>query len=148
MYRRFARPRRFDCGQSLAEFAIVFPIFMLVLGAVIQFGIAFWAQNTLNQVVHDAGRYAATVADCGTAGNADIVAKTRELGAQAPFAGTYGTVTVTLPTPDSAPVCPPTSNAEVVWVQIQAEATIPVFFPLLNGHIQSQAKFRMEPRAA
>jgi hypothetical protein len=149
MFRRFVSPRRSDSGQSLAEFAIVFPIFMLVLGAVIQFGIAFWAQNTLNQVVRDAGRYAATVAACTPAANDDIVLKTRQLATQAQLAGTVDTVTVNLPATDGGPVppCPPTSNAEVVWVEIQARATIPVFFPLLSGAITSQARFRMEPRA-
>ena len=51
-------------GQALAEFAIVIPVFMLVLGGVIQFGIFFWDQNTLNQIARDAGRFAATIQDC------------------------------------------------------------------------------------
>jgi Flp pilus assembly protein TadG len=131
----------------LAEFAIVFPVFMLILGAVIQFGIAFWDQNTLNQVVRDAGRYAATVQTCGTAGTDDIRAKTAAIEAATPFAGSYGTITVTLPAPGSDPVCPPTDNSEVVWVLIKAEATVPAFFPFFSGHIESQATFRMEPRA-
>lgn len=47
-------------GQSLAEFAIAFPVFMLIVGGIIQFGIIFWGQNTLNQIVRDTGRWAAT----------------------------------------------------------------------------------------
>ena len=54
-------------GQSLVEFALVFPVFVLLLGGVIQFGIIFWGQNTLNQIVRDAGRYGATVAACTSA---------------------------------------------------------------------------------
>ena len=42
-------------GQALAEFAIVVPVFMLLLTGMIQFGIILWGQNTLNQVVRDAG---------------------------------------------------------------------------------------------
>src|SRR5882757_5063270 len=63
------RPR--TRGQSLAEFAIVFPVLMLIVGGIIQFGILFWAQNTLTQVVRDTGRWAATqqVNPCNSAGS-------------------------------------------------------------------------------
>src|SRR5258706_7621556 len=47
-------------GQSLAEFAIVFPVFIAIVGGIIQFGLVFWAQNTLTQVVRDVGRWEAT----------------------------------------------------------------------------------------
>ncbi|MGH2466872.1 MAG: ATP-binding protein [Candidatus Limnocylindrales bacterium] len=43
--------RRRSTGQSLAEFAIVLPVFRLVLSAIIQFGLIFWGQNTLNQLL-------------------------------------------------------------------------------------------------
>ncbi|MHB1319864.1 MAG: TadE/TadG family type IV pilus assembly protein [Anaerolineae bacterium] len=142
------RLKRRECwrGQALVEFAIVVPVFMLILGGIIQFGILFWGQNTLNQIVRDAGRYAATVADCSATGNADIVAKTQALEAQTPFSGTYGSVTVTLPASGSSGPCPPVSNANVVWVSITAQATVPVFFPLVNGTISSTARYRMEPQ--
>jgi Flp pilus assembly protein TadG len=122
---------------------------MLILGGVIQFGIWFWDQNTLNQIVRDAGRFAATQSDCSPTGNAAIVTKTQQLQTQTPFAGTFGTVTVTLPAAGSVGTCPPTSNGNVdgnvVWVTIKADATVPVFFPLLNGAISSTATYRMEP---
>jgi hypothetical protein len=134
-------------GQALVEFALVIPVFMLILGGVIQFGIYFWDQNTLNQIVRDAGRYAATAPDCLPLGSVkDIHDKTVVLEGQTPFAGTYGTVTVTLPAAGSGPTCPPASNADVVWVSIKADATVPVFFPLVNGAISSTASYRMEPR--
>jgi TadE-like protein len=47
-------------GQSLVEFAIVAPIVIAIIGAIVQFGIVFWAQNTLTQVVRDTGRWEAT----------------------------------------------------------------------------------------
>lgn len=144
MIERSVRRERWR-GQALVEFAIVVPVFMLILGGVIQFGIYFWGQNTLNQIVRDAGRYAATVADCSAASNADIVAKTQALEAVTPFSGTYGSITVTLPASGSGS-CPPLSNADVVWVEITAQASVPEFFPLVNGAISSTAKYRMEPR--
>lgn len=138
--------RRKRRGQALAEFALVAPVFMLMLGGTIQFGIFFWDQNTLNQVVRDAGRFAATVGDCSANGNTLIVNKTSAIEGQTPFSGAYGGITVTLPAAGSDPTCPPTSNAQVVWVTIQANATVPVFFPLVNGAISSTATFRMEPQ--
>lgn len=133
-------------GQGLVEFALILPVFMLILGGVIQFGITFWGQNTLNQIVRDAGRYAATVKDCDAATIDDIRTKTQALEAQTPFAGTYGAVTVTLPAAGSSVQCPPLSNADVVWVSIRADATVPVFFPLVSGAISTTATYRMEPQ--
>ena len=133
-------------GQALAEFALIFPVFMLILGAIIQFGVVFWGQNTLNQVVRDAGRYGATVKDCLPGTNADIVQKTRDIAAQSSLIGTLGTITVVLPETGSDPTCPPSTNAETVWLSIKAQATVPVFFPLVSGDISSTARFRMEPQ--
>ena len=137
-------------GQALVEFAIVVPVFMLILGGVIQFGVYFWGQNTLNQIVRDAGRYAATVSCAGpgqpAAAITDIITKTQALESQTPFSGTYGAVTVLLPAPGSTTTCPPTSNADVVWVSITANAAVPEFFPLVNGSISSTATYRMEPQ--
>jgi Flp pilus assembly protein TadG len=48
-YRRSGSRQR-SRGQSLAEFALVFPILMLIIGGIIQFGVIFWGQNTLTQV--------------------------------------------------------------------------------------------------
>jgi hypothetical protein len=47
-------------GQALAEFALVAPIFFLLVFSVIQFGIIFGAQNNLVNSARDAARKAAT----------------------------------------------------------------------------------------
>jgi Flp pilus assembly protein TadG len=135
------RPR----GQGLVEFALIVPALFLILGAIIQFGIWFWDQNTLNQLVRDAGRYAATVQDCSS--TTDIQNHVDTLKTQTPFAGTYGTTTIQLPVPGGTGTCPPASNAEVQWVSIKQDASVPIFFPLLNGAISSTATYRMEPKA-
>lgn len=153
----FRRPpnRRRPRGQSLAEFAIVFPVFMLVVGGIIQFGIIFWGQNTLNQIVRDSGRYAVTERDCSGPGpgtsQADVLAKIDSVAGVSSFAGTITSKTVVMPTttaPDPvSDVCPPTSNAKQVWLRITVQAQVPVFFPAIpgNGTITSTALFRMEP---
>jgi Flp pilus assembly protein TadG len=155
-------------GQSLVEFALVIPIFMLLLGGIIQFAVILWGQNTLNQVVRDAGRYAATVPDCSPASHADAVAHTTAVAQNSSLAGSLGNITVALPTngemignpPVADPVskksgaatanyCPPADNGDEVWVRVTVEARMPLFFPWIpgNGDISSTALFRMEPVA-
>jgi hypothetical protein len=132
-------------GQALAEFALVIPVFMLVLGGVIQFGIFFWDQNTLNQIARDGGRFAATVQDCSS--DTAIQTAITNLENSTPFAGTFGATIVSLPhdNPPTSP-CPPTDNTQVLWVKVEVNATVPVFFPWVGGHISSAATYRMEPK--
>lgn len=52
--------RRRQRGQSLVEFALVAPVFFLLVFSVIQFGIIFGAQNNLVNSARDAARKAAT----------------------------------------------------------------------------------------
>jgi Flp pilus assembly protein TadG len=141
-------------GQSLAEFALVFPILMLIIGGIIQFGIIFWGLNTLTQVVRDTGRWAATQIDCTPAGVAPVIAKANAIATQSSligytagdFNGTNTTV-VWRSEPISDP-CPPTENGEEAWVTITISHTVPTFFPFVpgNGQLTSSTEYRMEPR--
>jgi len=54
------RRRTRDEGQSLVEFALVAPIFFLLVFSIIQLGIIFGAQNNLVNAARDAARKAAT----------------------------------------------------------------------------------------
>lgn len=136
-------------GQSLTEFAIIFPIFMLLLGGVIQFGIIFWGQNTLTQVVRDTGRWAATQQDCTSAEEALVIAMANQVAGSSSLIGyspdswTSANVTVGW----TGTPCPPTSNQEVAWVTISVTHQVPIFFPWIpgNGSISSTTEFRMEP---
>jgi Flp pilus assembly protein TadG len=47
-------------GQSMVEFAIVAPIFLLLVFAVMEYGRIFFVQMNVQQAVHDAGRFAST----------------------------------------------------------------------------------------
>jgi Flp pilus assembly protein TadG len=157
-----ARPR--TRGQSLAEFALVFPILMLLVGGIIQFGVIFWGQNSLNQVIRDAGRYAVTETNCLPANKTDVRTKIGQLASSMGVATITGTPDVVMPTdgevvggtPDpvsdvngvpQSGFCPATSNKDHVWVRITVTAQVPIFFPFVpgNGAIQSTALFRMEP---
>jgi Flp pilus assembly protein TadG len=140
-------------GQALAEFAIVIPIFMLLVGGIIQLGILFWGQNTLNQIVRDAGRYAVTEPDCLPATQTDVLNKIDAVAGQTNFAGTITSKALTMPTtasPDPvSDACPATNNSQHVWLRITVTAHVPVFFPVIpgGGNIGSSAIFRMEPVA-
>jgi Flp pilus assembly protein TadG len=138
-------------GQSLAEFALVFPILMLIVGGIIQFGFIFWGQNTLTQVVRDTGRWAATQIDCTTA--APVVATANAIAAQSSLIGyTPGefdgtNTTVTWRTEPPGDPCPPIDNQDEAWVRITINHAVPIFFPFVpgNGQLASTTEFRMEP---
>ncbi len=149
-----ARPGR-PRGQSLAEFALVFPILMLIIGGIIQFGLIFWGQNTLTQVVRDTGRWAATQTDCIPASavgpvidTANAIAAQSSLIGYTPgeFNGTKTTVTWRTEPATGVP-CPPIDNQDEAWVRITINHAVPIFFPFVpgNGQLASTTEFRMEP---
>ncbi len=152
-------------GQSLAEFAIVFPVMFLILAAIIQFALVFWAQNALTQVVRDTGRWAATQQSrpCD-GGGAALVQKADEIALTSSLFGyTAGTwpgingglpyafdvspapregIETTWPISTDAPGlvntdCPPDTN-EIAWfVNIRAHHEVPLFFPFIGALIPS-----------
>jgi hypothetical protein len=153
MFRWCHRPR----GQALVEFAIVVPLLLAMVGGIIQFGILFWAQNTLTQVVRDTGRWEASqtipcndpAAATLVAQRADSIASSASLIGYTPgkwtAATTYPTdprptegVEVAWPTPtdpanlDPAKDCPPSTNETAWFVTIRLNHVIPVFFPGLQ----------------
>jgi len=136
------RSRR-QTGQALVEFAIVFPVLMLIIGAIIQFGIIFWGQNTLTQIARDTGRWAASQTSCPTTASvqttADSIAASSSLIGY-PASG-IGLVVSTTGT------CPPANNQQVGYVTIALTHTVPIFFPWIpgNGTIATSAQFRLEP---
>lgn len=161
-------------GQSLVEFALVAPIVIAVIAAIIQFGIVFWAQNTLTQIVRDTGRWEATQGSCANATTATAPATSSVVGqanAIARISSLMGytswtspaNVTVTFSTNcTSDPTTYPTDNSQFSWVKITITHQIPVFFPgmeffpALGGPctgssgtcmtLSSTAQFRLEPR--
>ena len=56
----YRRPRRRPAGQALVELALVAPILMLILGAVVQLGLIYERQIGIQNAVRDAARRAAT----------------------------------------------------------------------------------------
>jgi len=61
-----ARRNQGNEGQALAEFALVVPVFFLLLFAVIQFGILLGGQIGLTNGTREAARYASTIPNATT----------------------------------------------------------------------------------
>jgi Flp pilus assembly protein TadG len=76
-----ARGRR-SRGQSLVEFALVFPLFILLLAAMVDFGLGLYSYMTVNNAVRDGARLGATACSaltCTEAVKARVVAASNGL---------------------------------------------------------------------
>lgn len=135
-------------GQSLAEFALVFPILMIMIAGIIQFGVIFWGQNTLNQIVRDTGRWAATQQSCDpTTQGPRVRNQARLIAGQSSLVGYTAWPDANIDVTWTGSPCPPQNNQQEAWIRITIRHTVPVFFPVMpgNGQISSSAEFRMEP---
>ena len=153
-------------GQSLTEFALIFPILFLMIAGIIQFGLIFWAQNTLTQIVRDTGRWAATqqTSPCD-AGGTSLVAKADEIArfssllgytagrwtginggapydfdvSPAPREGIEATWPISTDPPGGFvnTDCPPDTNQIAWFVNIRAHHEVPLFIPLIGQFVPS-----------
>jgi Flp pilus assembly protein TadG len=58
--RRSSTPGRRTAGQSLVEFALVFPLFILLVAGMVDFGLGLYNYMTVNNAVRDGARLGAT----------------------------------------------------------------------------------------
>jgi len=148
IFRRPPNSRR-SRGQSLAEFAIVFPVLMLILGGIIQFVIIFWGQNTLTQIARDTGRWAATQQACTTS-TVNVLATAKSIAAQSSLIGNSSgwTSPANVDATWSGTPCPPANNQDIAFVMITLHHQVPIFFPFVpgDGNLTTSAQFRMEPK--
>lgn len=52
------RSRRSSRGQSLVEFAIILPVFLLIVVGILDFGRVVWANSAVTNAAREAARYA------------------------------------------------------------------------------------------
>ncbi len=144
-------PRR---GQALVEFALVFGLFMLVVGGLVQFGIILWSQNAITQVARDTARWAVTqsASPCDSAPSrtavaaaanqlargASLVSYSNGMWSSAPTIVSLGSEGVgvdwqeeAVPSPFPTD-CPPSDNATVWTVRIRVNHVVPIFIPGLQ----------------
>lgn len=161
----------------MAEFALVFGVFFLVIGAVIQFGLLLWSMNTLTQVTRDTARWEVTqsTTPC-TDGLASLASTAGNIAQQWSLLGYRPGI---WPTPASPGIdsvgpegigadwtgptgldptdCPPDDATTAWYVSVRINHVVPIFLPGLqlfappcssSGFcISSTAKLRMEPKA-
>lgn len=143
-YKQLHRQR----GQALVEFAIVIPVFMLILAGVIQGGVLLWADNTLNQAVRDTARFAATLDCSASAASASETAFASKILPAGPWKSSTATVDVSYLTNTMVPTTTcPDDNTSVVWVKVTSSMQAFVFFPVVpgGGMVSSSTTFRVEP---
>jgi len=107
-----------SAGQALVEFAFVLPVLLLMMVAIVDFGIIFYAQMTVTNAAWEAARAGATIVD-PTRGDQEIIGAVQ--------AAAYGLDNSRL-------------MIDIVTVQYQVELS----FPSLTVPITGKAVTRME----
>jgi Flp pilus assembly protein TadG len=132
-------------GQSLVEFALVLPVFFLIVFAIIQFGMIMGAQDGLANSVREATRYAATVpvsntgdaGTCsanGTAGKQTYDRLLLVLAQKVPAFNAANLVACGAPAPASTVTYCVRQNPDAtysIWVQVTAVYRHQLFIPVI-----------------
>ena len=120
--------RRRNEGQSLVEFALVFPIFILLLAGIIDFGLGLYSYNTIINAAREGARLGVTnctATNCAAAVQARTVANSNGL-----LAG--GNVTVSCATAaGAAEACTASKAGDSVNVQVNYQYRM--IWPLTFG---------------
>jgi Flp pilus assembly protein TadG len=118
---RSTPPRRGHAAQALAEFALVLPIFLVMLMILMDLGRVIYAQNAITQDAHAATRFASVEAPQTTA---DIISKAKIVSPAVDY-------------PDSAitgegGLWYPDGTAEGKRVVVQIELQVPLLTPIVS----------------
>ena len=133
-------PKTKQTGQSLVEFAFVLPILLLLMVAIIDFGIVFYTQMAVSNAAWEGARAGATITD-PSQGDQEIIG--------AVHAAAYGLDISRLvididPTQDEPPrnqaFPAPRGDSLTVTIQYQVKLT----FPQITRPITGRAVTRME----
>ena len=140
-------------GQALVEFALILPIFMLILVGLIDFGRAVYAYNTVNQAAREAARLA--IVDQTVAHVQDEGAKSAVslgIGAADIIVDFRDRTTPDVPGSCLAAVAGDENNTDgivfciaVVTVPYEYEAATPIIGNLLGTiHIEGESRFKVD----
>jgi Flp pilus assembly protein TadG len=125
-----------ESGQALLELALIVPILVLILGALVQFALIFERQIGIENATREAARRTATFAapDAGTAQqNADWGLATLQtlLGNSQSHEASRDTIEVCIYTP-SAPDDIDVSGNPQAMVRVKESYRHPVFLPIID----------------
>lgn len=121
-------------GQALVEFAIVIPVFLLILFGIIQLGLLFGAQNSLTSAVRETARYAAPYRVIDAAGAQDtcdnfVLGKLQDSLRSNPL--TSDTATREIPSIVYTWLVDPNGDY-YVQISVQADYKFPLYVPLIS----------------
>jgi len=131
-------------GQALAEFALVIPLFLLLVFSVIQFGMILGGQDGLSNAVREATRYASTVpvantsdaGSCSTGVGQQVYSKLlTSLAAKIPGYVSGNLVACGQPAPSSSVtycVRQNPDNTYAIFVQVQAVYRETLYVPIVG----------------
>ena len=120
--------RRRSRGQSLVEFAVVFPVFILVLFGIIEFGFMLYSQMTVSNAAREAARVSVVDPDpCSIQDLANATARSAASGLN----GTYLTVAGGVASTGPTGTCSDAKQGDTVTVTVNY--TYHTFFPLFFG---------------
>jgi len=151
---RSGRPRERERGASLVEFALIVPLLTLFLFGIVQFGIAYDKQQSINSAAREAARLGAldvtTVEEMAT--RAEQAYGASAVPGADPAVTVFGGVassppTTTLFASGDGPCASAAPDPEYDYVRVEVttpyDITIP-FFGVQSVTIDSQAEFRCE----
>lgn len=145
---RKRRPGESDRGASLVEFALVLPIFAILLFGLIDFGLVFGGLTSLRSGTGAGAREAAVNfydPGCTRGTTTDQMVCTIEKRIGTPT-GTTGSVTVNIVFPDvTAPATPEIGNEVEVCTTVTATSSTGITTPFLSGKVlHSSSTLRLE----
>ena len=133
---RSRRKRSRSRGQSLVEFALIFPAFILILSGILDFGFMLYSRMTVINATREGARYAVTHRDPATSLPGLVDSKIRSVAS--------GLTLANLPTVN--PTCIPLAQAACDFtaggspdplagdaIRVTTNYTYRSFFPLLFG---------------
>jgi Flp pilus assembly protein TadG len=127
--------KRREGGQALVEFALVAPIFLFILFAIIQMGLLFAGQNGLVSSVRETARYAVPYRVVDASGATDtctfqVLGKLGSALAQSVigYSGTYAATVTYVSIQD------PTGEW-YIYVRVHGEYKFPLYVPLVGNFL-------------
>ena len=125
-------------GQSLVEFALVLPVFMVLLMALLDFGRVVFAQNTVAQAAREAARFAAVSPAQSKADQIRATAIRTGVGLGLTSANISGAGCASCFYPDGTDQ----GDRAVVTVSVQVDIITPLISQLMGGSFVVQATSR------
>jgi Flp pilus assembly protein TadG len=136
-------PGRRQRGQALVEFAIVLPVFFLLVAGMIDFGLGIYSDLTLINAAREGARLG--VIDPGNTGA--IESRVREMAENLDASRLNVSITCERPAGSTFTACGTPQWLPGDATRVVVDYEYPVFFPLLFGTeipLSSEAKMRIE----